>query len=982
MDGRDHRRARRWLAAVVATASGLVLPLAAASPASAGGCTKTWEGGTGNWTDSTTWTPDGSPGASDSVCIPTGDVSVRGNQSAASVDVSSGAALRIIGNPSAGSVTLTLSSASTNAGTIELTSEGGGYWATLTGGSLANSGSLVAGPGAGGNRVLDTTIANTGTWTITGTATVNGSTADTSSGAVNVNASGSLTFSGTSSLTQTAGSTVVDGGMLFQSGTTYTFGGGTTSGLGMAEIRSGTLAFSPSTTTAGASFRLTSLPTLTGNVPANASVTVEGNSTVGNTTLTLSGAIANAGSMAFTSSGGGYWASVTGGSLSSSGTIATNPGGGGERHLDSPLTNTGTMTIASTTVVGADVDDTNSGTINITSGSFTFASASNASFTQAAGTLTADAPMLMLPSTTFTLSGGAVNGTSGGPEIRSAALAFAPAAATPGASFRTTGVSTLSGDVPTNTSILIQGNPTTGNATLTAAAAWSNRGTVEMSSSGGGYSEALAGGTLTNRGTVRTTIGNGGQRYLNAKIVNLATVSIIADTYIAEKVTDVNRGAWTVDPAGAFTVFKRGAGFTQESGTFTIDGPVLFRPITNFTVSGGNMPTGDPVLLNTSLEFTTGASMSGAGSGAVVTGSSGRLRGTIPASFTLTVRGQGAYGNASMRLIGAVANNGTLAMTSSDGGYHAALTGTPLTNNGTVDTQPGTGGNRYLNVDITNNGTIAVNTSTFVTIAVDQVNAGSVAVAAGGSLNYSAGSSLTQQAGTLSATGGVSFASSTTLHVVGGAVTGTGTRVNSATLHFPVGAAVSAPSFITTAGSSVLDGDVPTSVTVTVEGNGSNGHATLTSGVGFVNRGTIVMTSSGGGYSSTVAAPTLDNRGVIRALGGAGGTRTLSSDVTNRGTIDLSVDQVGLGVTGTFNQLASGDLRVKVTGNGSASSLGVSGTATLAGTLKLTVTYTPSSGNSATVLTSTGGVSGTCTLNAPAGWSATYNPNNVVVSFT
>ena len=86
------------------------------------------------------------------------------------------------------------------------------------------------------------------------------------------------------------------------------------------------------------------------------------------------------------------------------------------------------------------------------------------------------------------------------------------------------------------------------------------------------------------------------------KIVNLGTVSIIGDTYIAEKVTDVNRGAWTVQPGGAFTVFKRGAGFTQESGTFTVDGPVLFRPITTFTVTGGNMPTGDPILWNSSLE--------------------------------------------------------------------------------------------------------------------------------------------------------------------------------------------------------------------------------------------------------------------------------------------------------------------------------------------------------------------------------------------
>ena len=161
---------------------------------------------------------------------------------------------------------------------------------------------------------------------------------------------------------------------------------------------------------------------------------------------------------------------------------------------------------------------------------------------------------------------------------------------------------------------------------------------------------------------------------------------------------------------------------------------------------------------------------------------------------------------------------------------------------------------------------------------------------------------------------------------------------------------------------------------MTVEGNGSYSNASLTSAAALVNRGTIVLTSVGGGYSSALVAPTLDNRGIVRVLGGAGGARTVVSDVTNRGTVDLSVDQVGLGLTGTFTQPASGDTRVKVTGNNAASSLGVSGTATLAGTLKLTVTYTPSSGNSATVLTSTGGVSGTCTLNARRGLVGDLQP--------
>ena len=59
---------------------------------------------------------------------------------------------------------------------------------------------------------------------------------------------------------------------------------------------------------------------------------------------------------------------LTGGSLTSSGTIAVQAGAGGDRYLNSPMTNSGTITIAGNTIVSAAVGHTNSGTVSITAG--------------------------------------------------------------------------------------------------------------------------------------------------------------------------------------------------------------------------------------------------------------------------------------------------------------------------------------------------------------------------------------------------------------------------------------------------------------------------------------------------------------------------------------------------------------------------------------------------------------------------------------
>ena len=85
--------------------------------------------------------------------------------------------------------------------------------------------------------------------------------------------------------------------------------------------------------------------------------------------------------------------------------------------------------------------------------------------------------------------------------------------------------------------------------------------------------------------------------------------------------------------------------------------------------------------------------------------------------------------------------------------------------------------------------------------------------------------------------------------------------------------------------------------TLRVEANGSVGGATLNVAQGVENRGTIELTSTNGNswtaaLSVTGGALTNAVGGVIRSVLGAGGTRTLSAALDNRGTLEVQHDLI------------------------------------------------------------------------------------------
>jgi hypothetical protein len=152
----------------------LALAAFLAPGATAHACTRTWAGGTGDWTTAANWVPAGVPGATDDVCVPPGASSVV----TLAVGDAGPVAIRslVVGGEGPGPATLTIGDArltTSDGGTIgangtlvlAATATGG---ATLDGATITNHGSIVARskPVNGGSNRLRTSVVNEPTGTL------------------------------------------------------------------------------------------------------------------------------------------------------------------------------------------------------------------------------------------------------------------------------------------------------------------------------------------------------------------------------------------------------------------------------------------------------------------------------------------------------------------------------------------------------------------------------------------------------------------------------------------------------------------------------------------------------------------------------------------------------------------------------------------------------------------------------------------------
>ncbi len=218
---------------------------------------------------------------------------------------------------------------------------------TLTG-PVSNAGTIASEPAIGGTRTVQGNLTNTGTLAIDANTAYNGASALlTNEGALNVAEAIQLTVSDKGSVTNGAGGTISatgSGEVFLGSGTSFSEGAGTTVGAKPVIVDDGTLGYTGS----GKSLiGLRGSDTLSGSLGGAQSLLLE--STCGeNATATAGASFTNAGTITLTNGeecATNATLAISAGTLTNSGTIATEPATGGTRTVQGNVTNKGTLAI-------------------------------------------------------------------------------------------------------------------------------------------------------------------------------------------------------------------------------------------------------------------------------------------------------------------------------------------------------------------------------------------------------------------------------------------------------------------------------------------------------------------------------------------------------------------------------------------------------------------------------------------------------------
>ena len=257
---------------------------------------------------------------------------------------------------------------------------------------------------------------------------------------------------------------------------------------------------------------------------------------------------------------------------------------------------------------------------------------------------------------------------------------------------------------------------------------------------------------------------------------------------------------------------------------------------------------------------------------------------------TLAV-GSSCSANASLATTAGIANgaDGTITLTNGDGcGDSVTLSG-PVTNAGTIASEPAHGGSRTLQGSLTNTGTLAINTSTtYNGESALLSNEGALDVAEAKQLTISGASALTNgTGGSIVATGkGDVLASGTTFTEGAGTTSGTlPVIVDDGKLSYTG----TGKGPIALRGTSTLSGSLAAGQSLAIQSTCSE-NAVATAAAGFTNAGAITLTNGDGcGDSETliVSAGTLTNSGTLTTEPANGGSRTLQGNLTNTGTLAI-----------------------------------------------------------------------------------------------
>ena len=922
----------------------------------------------------------------------------------------------------AGTGLVTLGGANTHAGGTTVTGR-----LAVAGATAVGTGPLTVAAGGTTDVLASTTV---------GTSQLNNSV--TNNGTLTIAAGRTLSFGGTSArLFQNGGTLAVNGTLNLNGGNLYDNGGTIAGPVSLAGPAS--VVFGPDA--AGGTFDLGGdyggaqlySTAATPVIPANVTVLVRPR--LGRATLDTGGAT-NLGTLALTVPAGttGYLGSsyptVNGGSLTVTAVGAapvpvsvaqklTNLAGGTLR-LDAPVTATADVTNAGmmTVAAGRTLAVTNGATLNLSGGSLAIDGAVAVGTSSSGGRVYANGTVV---TGTVALAG-------------SAAVTFGPSAVAGGTyAFQgSTGYTTSSVYGPVPAGVAVAFRPAAGTSTLSVSSP-TNAGMITATSASPDALALLNVSTLTNTGRITLaaadTAAPAPQLSASTGLTN-SVGGVIAFDASAKVTGSVLNNGGAVTVAAGRTVTVSGSGpFHQAAGTLTVNGAMNVSG-GGFTDAGGTIAGTVNLLGDSTLTFgpaATSGTFAAAG-GLTVAGTTAAAG--IPAGAAVSVVGLATA--APVIPFNAAANNGSFGVSTTTGVAKIITPGaTPFVNNGTLTLgAPGQASNATNGAisffhSLTNaaGGTTGVNVP--VSVNTEMVNAGVLAVAAGGSLSvdtsFAGFGTFNLSGGTVDVAAGGSLTASTFYH--DGTVRGTvALRAANAKLFLgPTAAggrfeAVGSNAYLVVQAGADGYGTVPAGVAVVVgpdpavssagatlyvrasanagqisatSANNAGGSVYLGPPVGsaaeaaaagpFVNTGSIGLSSTGPkrGYTYVTASTGLTNA--------AGATMSLDAPtafsyalpVTNAGTVTVAAGRpVSFVNSSTFLQLPGGKLTVAAGGrvDHSGAAFGVAG-----GTVSLAadatapavlvvggVTWPAGTAGTATIDGGTGVATGRVDLNAGA----------------
>ncbi len=627
---------------------------------------------------------------------------------------------------------------------------------------------------------------------------------------------------------------------------------------------------------------------------------------------------------AVTLTNGGLCANTVtlGGPVTNAGTITTAPGTtGGARNLEGNLTNTGKLAIDTTTAFGGSKATlTNEGAVELAEGVELFVPNSGTFSNGPGGSISATGSASVFIPSGATFNEGA--GTTSGSQpviVEQATLEYTGVGAS---SIRLRSYyDHLSGTISPGQSLAIEACVGGGEPSIVdAAKSFANEGSLTVTSAkhsgadcgGNDYATLdVESGTLTNTGTIDVQPGTGGARTLEGGLTNKGTLAVDTTTaFGGSKATLTNEGAVELGAGLELSVTNSGTFTNGTGGSIAAPGGanVLIPNGSTFNEGAGTTSGTEPVIVEQ-------ATLNYSGSGA----SSIRLRnyydhlsGSISPGQSLAIEACAGGGNPSIvDAAKSFTNEGSLTVTSAKhsgadcgGNDYATLDveAGALTNTGTIDVEPGTGGARTFEGGLTNKGTLAINAATsYDGAGAVLTNEGALDLAESVGLSVSNTSSVVNGAGGDIAGGATGYllAESGTSFTEGAGTT-SGTEpviIEQATLNY---SGSGASSIRLRSYYDHLSGSISPGQSLAIEACVGGGNpAIVRAASGFANEGSLRVTSAkhsgadcgGNDYDILdVESGTLTNTGTIDIEPGIGGGRTFEGSLTNKGTLTIAAN--------------------------------------------------------------------------------------------